>query len=223
MSNENQCMQNIQNIKSGNNHKNHMNLWLLNNTNNTQNNSNGYRIFRKSNKSKRGQIEAFGLTFIVILISIGFFIFISFKAGQPKENPQKEFTNDKLANDFVLSILDVSVQDCEQYTVKDLIIDCARDHRIYCKDTGSGGDGSDIDSCIAVNKSIDTMLNRTFMTTRTKFRFYSENIYYEGKELINITNLNCTSTSVQGQRGVAVISLYPASLNVYLNMNICYT
>jgi hypothetical protein len=180
---------------------------------------------KKNHRSRLGQIEVFGLAFIVILISIGFFIFVSFKAGQPKENPQKEFTNDKLANDFVLSILDVSVQGCEQYTVKDLIVDCARDHRICCGSIGAacGEDIDEISSCIAVNKSIDTMLNRTFMTTRTKFRFYSENLYYKDRELLNITNLNCTSNSRQGQRGIAVISLYPTSLNVYLNMNICYT
>jgi hypothetical protein len=175
---------------------------------------------KNEHKNKLGQIEMFGLAFIVILISIGFFIFVSFKSGQPKENPQKEFTNDKLANDFVLSILDVSVQDCEQYTVKDLIVDCARDHRISCIDIESG---DNINSCVAVNESIYTMLNHTFMATNTKFRFYSENIYYQGQELINITNLDCTASSRQGQRGVAVISLYPTSLNVYLNMNICYS
>jgi len=182
------------------------------------------RMTRTStHKNNRGQIETFGLAFIVILISIGFFIFVSFKSGQQKDNPQKEFTNDKLANDFVLSILDVSVQDCNAYTVKDLIIDCARDHRICCGGIDSSCTSADsMDSCMAVNKSINIMLNRTFMTTHTKFWFYSENLYYNGNELLNITNLNCTSKSVQGQRGVAVISLYPASLNVYLNLNICY-
>jgi len=172
-----------------------------------------------AHKSRLGQIETFGLAFIVILISIGFFIFVSFKSGQPKDNPQKEFTNDKLANDFVLSILDVSVQDCDRYTVKDLIIDCARDHRINCQ--GISG-SNDISSCVAVNESINVMLNRTFMASRTKFMFYSENMYYKGLELINVTNLNCTVNSRQGQRGVAIISLYPAPTNVYLNMDICY-
>jgi hypothetical protein len=175
-------------------------------------------------RSRRGQIETFGLAFIVILISIGFFIFVSFKSGQPKENPQKEFTNDKVANDFVLAILDVSVQECPKYTVDDLIKDCARDHRICCGNVGAacGGNADEISSCMAVNKSIDTMLNRTFMVTHTKFRFYSENLFYKNKELLNITTLNCTSNSRQGQKGVAVISLYPTSVDVYLNLNICY-
>lgn len=182
--------------------------------------------YKNTHRSRLGQIETFGLAFIVILISIGFFIFVSFKSGQPKENPQKEFTNDKLANDFVLSILDVSVQGCEQYSVEDLIKDCARDHRICCGNIGGAcggtGDVNDISSCIAVNKSIDIMLNRTFMATHTKFRFYSENMYYKGKELLNVTYLNCTSTSRQGRAGEAKIPLYPVPTIVYLTMNICY-
>ncbi len=174
----------------------------------------------KTRENKRGQMEVFGLAFIVILISIGFFIFVSYKSQQKAENPQKEFTNDKVANDFILSILYVSVQNCEEYTVQDLIIDCARDHRIEC---------AGVNSCLAVNTSIYTMLNKTFMpkNVNTKFRFWSENLYYPTGastpiDLINITHLNCLANSRQGQRGVAVISLYPTSKDVYLNMNICY-
>lgn len=164
--------------------------------------------------SKRGQIEVFGLAFIVVLISIGFFIFVSFKSQQEPVSPQKEFTNDKLANDFVLSLLDVSIAECRQFSVKDLIVDCARDKRILCNGE---------ESCRVLNRSITIMLNKTFMARNTKFLFYSENLYNNGKELINITYLNCTRTldSQRGQTGVAIISLYPAPGNVYLNMNIC--
>jgi hypothetical protein len=165
---------------------------------------------------KRGQIETFGLAFIVVLIVIGFFLYVSFKSHQTPENPQKDFTNNKLASDFVLSIINVNVQDCAGFTVENLIIDCARDHRIKC------GAMSDIDSCTAVNQSINTMLNKTFMTRKTKFRFYSENLYDSaGKDLINIVYLNCTAKSSQGQQGVAVLRLYPAPGEVYLNMNLC--
>jgi hypothetical protein len=167
---------------------------------------------------KKGQIEMFGLAVIVILISLGFFIFVSFKSQQKPDNPQKEFTNDKMANDFVLSILDVSVKDCEEYSVKDLIIDCSRDHRLRCNGQNS---------CIAVNESVNIMLNQTFMTRAMKFRFYSEGIRYMtedgniGGELFDVSYRNCTSKSNQGQAGRAIVSTYPAP-NVYLYINICY-
>ena len=166
-------------------------------------------------RNKLGQMEVFGLAFIVILISIGFFIFVSYKSQQKADNPQKEFTNDKVANDFVLSILYVSVEGCEQYSIQDLIIDCARDHRIEC-----AGENS----CIAVNESINELLNKTFKVKNYKFRFWSENLYYPGTsiDLINVSHLNCLANSRQGQRGMAVVSLYPTSRDVYLNMNICY-
>jgi hypothetical protein len=168
----------------------------------------------RHNKKIKGQIEIFGLAVIVILISIGFFIFVSLKAQHPTENPQKEYTNDKLANDFVLSILDVNVKDCDTFTLKDLIVDCGRDRKIDCGGTSS---------CFAANKTITDLLNGTFMVMNTKFRFYSENLKDNaGREIINITHLNCTSNMRQGQRGTAIISLYPWPNNVYLNMNICY-
>jgi len=171
-----------------------------------------YRNHRDARK--RGQIETFGLAFIVILISIGFFIYISYKSGQKPDNPQKEFTNDKLANDFVLSSIETSVQECKEFTVKDLIIDCARDHRLSCNGE---------DSCVAVNNTINVMLNRTFMERNIKFRFYSENLPSStGEDLINASYLGCDANSNQGQSGMAIISLYPVPGNVFLRMNICY-
>jgi hypothetical protein len=166
---------------------------------------------KKTHKRNRGQIETFGLAFIVILISIGFFIFVSFKSREIKSNPQKEFTDDKVPSDFVLSIIKVSVKECKEFTIEDLVIDCARDLRITC-----GGEVS----CVALNKSIYELLNKTFYAQNAKFMFYSENLWYNNKELLNFTNLNCTSQSTRGKTGEAVITLYPAG-EVFLNMNIC--
>jgi|GEM_PF-2176568 len=168
------------------------------------------------NRNRRAQIETFGLAFIVILISIGFFIFVSYKSQQKTDNPQKEFTNDKLANDFVLSVIETSVEDCKEFSVKDLVIDCARDHRLTC-----GG----MDSCAAVNESINAMLNETFMKRNIRFKFTSANLpTMDGSELLNISYLGCgnRSSSDQGQSGIAIITLYPVPQSVFLSMNICY-
>lgn len=173
----------------------------------------------KKISNSKGQIETFGLAFIVILISIGFFIFISFKSQQEEKIPQIDFTVDKLASDFILAISDVNVENCEEYTIEDLIVDCARDKRIMC---------NGYDSCEAVNESIYILLNKTFMEQNTAFRFYSENIKYEDEsgqiqELLNFTNRNCTEKSRrQGKAGTRIISLYPMQSNVYLSLNICY-
>ena len=169
-----------------------------------------------SKHHKLGQIETFGLAFIVILISVGFFLFVSFKSRQPVENPQVQYTNDKLSEDFVLSIRDVTIQDCDGFTVYDLIVDCGRDHRITC-------DSGQINSCTALNDSIKIMLDKTFVVRNTRFRFYSENLFDDnGNTLINVTNLNCTTKSRQGRTGQLVVKLYPYPVIAYLNMNICY-
>jgi len=177
---------------------------MKNNINNTKH--------KVSCKSRLGQMEVFGLAVIVVLVSIGFFIFVSYKMNHKTDNPQAEFTNDKMANDFVLSIIDVTVSECPNYNIQDLIIDCAKNHQISC-----GGE----DSCIAVNRTIYLLLNKTFIERNAKFRLYSEKLDYEGHELLNISNRNCTDGMSQGQRGLAIISLYPWPGNVNLNMNIC--
>jgi hypothetical protein len=70
------------------------------------------------------------------------------------------------------------------------------------------------------------------MKRNTKFRFYSENLIYyppatisggsKPEELFNVSHLGCSKYSTQGQRGVAIVSLYPIPKSVYLNINICY-
>ncbi len=166
---------------------------------------------------RRGQIEAFGLAFIVILIVIGFFIYTGIKSQKQTPTPQKDYTKDKLASDFIMTIGNVNVENCEEYTVEELLTDCAKDKRILC-----GG----IDSCTAINKSIYMMLNRTFIETNTPFRLYSSNIKYinsdgQSEELFNFSNRNCTDKSNQGKAGSRVIILYPLpNANIYLN--ICY-
>jgi hypothetical protein len=168
------------------------------------------------NKKNKGQIEMFGLAFIVILISIGFFIYVSIKSQETTPTPQKDFTKDKLASDFILAIGEVSMENCEQYDLEDLIIDCAKNNRINCGENNS---------CITVNNSIALMLNSTFNVKGISYRFYSENLKYpssSSKELLNFSYRNCTETSPQGKSGTRIIRLYPIQANVFLNLNICY-
>ena len=77
-------------------------------------------------------VEWLTVLILAILISIGFFIYVSFKAKEQPESPQKDYVSDKLANDFVLSILNVNVAQCGDYSVETLIKDCARMRSIRC-------------------------------------------------------------------------------------------
>ncbi len=174
-------------------------------------------IFKRK-KNQKGQMEVFGLAVIVILISIGFFLYVSFKVKETPQTPQKDYTNDRMANDFVLAILNVNIDSCAPYTVEDLIIDCAKQRNIQCGYTSDN-------SCIVLNKTINTLIDSTFGTAtapRAKLRMDSAGLMYENKELIDMKRGECTSKSRQGQRGTALISLYPEPSTVYINLNLCY-
>jgi len=124
-----------------------------------------------------------------------------------------------MPNDFVLAILDVNVAECDDYDVEELIVDCARDRRINC-----GG----MTSCVALNRSVDMMLNKTFMSRDMAFRFYSENLEYntmtgETLELFDVSYNGCSENSDnQGSSGWAAITLHPFPGEVYIYMNVCY-
>lgn len=167
---------------------------------------------------KKGQIEMFGLAVIVVMFILGLFIYISFKANNTTVNPEKSFKEDKMPSDFVLAILHVNIEDCPQFTVNDMIIDCARDHRLSCNGKNS---------CWAVNDSVTDMLNKTFEARGMKFRFYSKNLPYVDEtgtvahfELFNVSYMSCIEGVEQGKSGRAVISTYPAQ-TVFLYLNVC--
>ncbi len=176
----------------------------------------------KSN-NKKGQMEVFGLAVIVILITVGLFFVVKFKMNEKPVQYQKEYILDQGATNFVISILDVGVDECDQtYKLSELLKDCAS-HRNNIECRG-------YDSCQLSNKTISTILNRTFVEWNYKFRFYTQELGWEEgirKEInsniytgeIYFNNLNCSDTDEKGQTGTAYIPLYPGT--IFLNLELC--
>ena len=77
-------------------------------------------------------MEAFGLAMIVILLTIGLFIYVSLRSNTPKSSPIKDYTTDEMAVNFINSLVSVSVEECYDYklTISDLVRYCATSENI---------------------------------------------------------------------------------------------
>ncbi len=163
---------------------------------------------------KKSQIEMFGLALIVILIIVGFFIFISFRQKIPVTDYKKSYIADETASNFVNSVVNVNPRECanNDYTLSDMLKFCARGDQISCSGMG--------DPCQIANKTLFELANKTLIRQQFIFRLYTEGL--SNDIVIRHSNpaLNCTGRE-KGQMGVLPISLYPVPGHVYLKLEIC--
>ena len=79
---------------------------------------------RNLHLKKRSQMEAFGLAIIVVLFIMGLFIIVSLRNKNTPTDPIKDYIYDEMANNYVLSIVDVHVKEC--YPLKTTLSDLLR-------------------------------------------------------------------------------------------------
>jgi hypothetical protein len=148
----------------------------------------------------RGQLEVFGLAVIVIILTIGFFIMVSFKIREKPSEYQKKYIYEQMPSNFVNSIISVSVDNCNGQSVKQLFIDCASTHSIYCSNGGLS-----TTSCGELENIIGIILNRTLVMENYRFNFYTKGLARD----INISNLNCQISSPEKKAKEIPIPTYP--------------
>lgn len=169
----------------------------------------------RKNMFKKSQIEMFGLALIVILIIVGFFIFISFRQKIPITDYKNSYIADETASNFVNSVVNVNPRECvdNDYTLSDMLKFCARGDPVSCSGMTN--------ACSIANKTLFEIANKTLIRQQFIFRLYTEGM---SATEINIRNsnpaLNCTGRG-KGQMGVLPISLYPVPGHVYLKLEIC--
>lgn len=157
-------------------------------------------------------MEMFGLALIVILIIVGFFIFVSFRQKVPIADYKNSYILDETASNFINSIVNVNPVECigNDYTVSDMLKFCARGDIIDC--SGS------TNACAVANKTLWVIANKTLVKQGMIFMLYTTGIGNNND--IMIKNSNCTSKE-KGQRGTIPISLYPVPGHIYLSLDIC--
>ncbi len=175
------------------------------------------RTARVPERTRKGQMEAFGLAVIVVLIIIGFFIFVLFRAHERANTPvyHNEYITDQTPVKFVTAFVNLDVDECANYqnkqNIEKLIYDCATTQTIRC--------GTQ-DSCTIVNETLHTLLNATFVQRQSSFVIYTKGM---GEHDIQVSYLGCTAdaTTEKGYTGMTIIALWPYAGNVEVYMAFC--
>lgn len=131
---------------------------------------------------KKSQIEIMGLAIIIVLVAIGTYLFFALSSNIPKP-ATKNYIDDKLAQSYLLTLLDTQVY-CEgqPYSIQEFIVDCYKEKRIIC---------NGLTSCQQINNTIEGIVNKTLRVWGSKYRISIETPPY-------VNSYKCNRTSIQG-------------------------
>lgn len=115
----------------------------------------GKKYRRITVKGRKSQTEIIGLVIIVLLILVGFMLYVRFSLLAPKEDTKNEFTKAELATNMV-NVMMKTTTDCRDATVQDLLKDCATEGRISCVSSSVS-----VKSCDYSQNIIKTMADST--------------------------------------------------------------
>lgn len=160
-------------------------------------------------------MEVFGLAVIVVLITVGFFIFVSLRSHEKVPDIKRDYITDETAANFINSIVNVDVKECYDngYTVSKLIKSCATQEQITC---------SGREPCSLANDTIYIIVNKTLIRENYRFNLYTQGLRWNGDKEI-IFKRGCGPDDIKGMSGSFAISLYPSlpGQHVYLTLELC--
>jgi len=162
-------------------------------------------------KKNKAQMEIMGLVVIVVLVTLGFFFYIIFTAGKNNSSIKKDFEDDQLASNFVISFLKTDVG-CKDYTIETLIQDCAGpSQNIEC-----GG----ITSCDLIETLSQVYINNTLKKWGKDYNLTIEMPGSPVKESVSYER-DCSASKYNVVSAWQPISLYPYKRTARVKLDIC--
>lgn len=168
---------------------------------------------------QKGQIEMMGLMIIVIILSLALLFVVKVVFTKEKTDTTQTYETSKLVQSFVNALFYTSSGCTPDTTIKDLLIDCAKNP--FSDGSISCSDGQD--SCPYVNATIATILSQTLDQwgyADTGYEFVA--IAPPNQEIVYYSSGNL-SASMGGTTEPFPLRLYPSQqdLNVYLCIGGC--
>jgi hypothetical protein len=162
-------------------------------------------VLKREPQGNRGQIEIMGLLVIVVLLSIGVYLFLVFGAkGALDRTP--EIKSDKLSADYALALLNTQIG-CSggMQTVQQLLVDCASVQGLSC-----GGSSS----CEALNNTIKKTLDNTLNAWNYKYYLVIERPMYSFRN-------KCQEDDEHGMNATIPIPITSTGLSTKVTIAIC--
>lgn len=152
---------------------------------------------------KKAQLEMIGLIVIVVIVLIAIMIYMVFKMNSTPQNIKRMYMNQASANNFLMAMSKVSIEECPSHTLGGLIIDCAGMREVIC--------GAK-DSCEMSKHVLGGLLNSTLEKYGLSYNLTIQDVG------ITIANDGCNSKK-PGDRGFQILPLNPG--HVELTLKIC--
>ena len=169
-----------------------------------------------SKKFRKGQMEIVGLVIIVLIISVAMMIYLSYANSShrsTKTTIYKTYSQNELSTSLVNTLLDTSVANCGDITVRYLISDCGTRNRAVCP-------GRFETSCEILNNIIVNMKNNTLDVWDFAYGFTIN--FSTSRPPIEYVKYNCTKETVgRGAPGLFLVSYYPTPGNAVVELGIC--
>ena len=124
-------------------------------------------------KHKRGQMEAFGLAIIVILIALGMFFVLRFTILAPQQNVKQDFVRSQLAENMVNAIINIKQEPGLGKDMNELMKDCAEQSSGCGMQAGSSDCGCADKSatCLQVENAVSDIFSKTLDVWKKNYMF----------------------------------------------------
>ncbi len=168
-----------------------------------------------SKGNTKGQMEMIGLVIIVIIVTMAILFYVSYSVNSSKSGKKSvysEFVDVELANSFVSTLLQTSVEGCSDVQVRNLVKDCGTNPRQVCP-------GINKNSCQLLEEIVLEVINETFDVWQYNYWF---TIDFNNTNPIELNTTDCSDVSV-GQSSPASfpIPYYPSPRGAVVELGIC--
>lgn len=136
-------------------------------------------------KYKKAQSEGLGLVLIVALLVFIMIFVLIFSLAESTDSTSAEYRMSSMTSNMISTIFRTNVQECNDYTITELIIDCGGKKDLNCNDNEG--------SCYWVNETLFTIFNETLDAWHENYVFelkgnsLDEEIVFRGGDWENWT------------------------------------
>ena len=164
-------------------------------------------IFSRISKTRKSQMEMFGIAIVVVLLALGMLFAVRFVLLKPQENIKQSFTQKEIAQNFIEVLVKTNAPGCNNVDFMELFYDCANYNNIQCNDNGI------VDSCDFLKTKIQLIFANTLEEWKTPYKFEVKKDNMRFKDFY----FNY-SECIESKRGYQPVSLFPGTLDIILDV-----
>lgn len=169
------------------------------------------RVYSRTSKA---QLEIFGLVMIVVLVALALLFVIVVMSKAPDREEQRIEESLQAAN-FLNTALSVTLPECNDRAVRQLLQDCAMAGFQDGRFIGAGTCSDGVDTCEKLRSSLDGFLRQTFGVWGSNYVLFMNNS-------VSVEQIKINRGSCPGEReGSSRPEVVRPGFNVIVTLHLC--